>query len=460
MFIGVCIGAFLNWLADYWGWNQRFRSPWQRIPHHLMQEALRQLRGDQKRSQGSCAVKVDELAFRKTWFDFIPLLGWLHFSRFSPLIGRGFWVRPFFVELLCGVGLVFLYHWEVELQKLWVVPVAGILPETQTVLITRFLLHVVFFSFLLLATLTDFDDFVIRDLITIPGTVFGLFAGALLTWGMLPTTEIVVTTISGVETADQRLIPIPGFFSGDEETPLYYHYRDENNPLHAASPNSHPLEMMGRPNFGTLAIAMLCWWGWCFAGMNRVWRMSFGFRRAMALFLRRLRRSQSTWWYLLAALIGSMVIAVIWNGERFWQGGYSALIGMAVGGGMIWVVRLAASWALKVEAMGFGDVTFMAMIGAFLGWQPCVFIFFIAPLAGVVIAITRWLLGLGNAIYYGPFLALATVITVLFWPHLWLWAEPFFEVPWIVPSLLLFCGALLVALLRIVSFVKHRFGLA
>jgi len=460
MFIGVCIGALLNWLTDYWGWNQRFRSPWRRIPNHLMQEALRQFRADQNRLRlkGSRVVQVEESAFRKTWSDYIPLVGWFHFSRFSPLIGRGFWVRPFFVELACGLGLVFLYHWEVELQKLWVVPVAGMFPETPTVLLTRFLLHTFFFSFLLLATLTDFDDFVIRDLITVPGTIFGLLAGALLTWGMLPTTEIV-KSMPGIEVTDQELIPIPGYVGGDETTPIYFNYRNENIPLHTASPNPHPPEMMGRPNFGTLAVALLCWWGWCFASMNRVWRMNFGFRRAMALFVRRLRRSLSTWWYLFAALIGSLVIAILWNGELFWQGGYSALIGMAVGGGMIWVVRLAASWALKVEAMGFGDVTFMAMIGAFLGWQPCVFIFFIAPLAGVVIAITRWLLGLGNAIYYGPFLALATLMTVLFWPQLWLWAEPFFEVPWIVPTLLVFCGVLLVVLLRLVSFVKHRLGL-
>jgi hypothetical protein len=102
----------------------------------------------------------------------------------------------------------------------------------------------------------------------------------------------------------------------------------------------------------------------------------------------------------------------------------------------------------------------MAMIGAFLGWQPCIFIFFLAPLAGVVIAITRWLLGFGTHIYYGPFLALATVVTVLLWPQLWLWAEPFFEVPWIVPTMLLVCGVLLVVLLRIVAGIKRRLGLA
>jgi prepilin signal peptidase PulO-like enzyme (type II secretory pathway) len=421
-----------------------------------MQEALRQFRDEQKRNRpkGSPAIQVDESAFRKNWFDYLPLLGWFSFARFSPLIGRGFWLRPFCVELVCGLGLVFLYHWEVELQKLWVTPVAGMIPEDQTVLLTRFALHAVFFSFLLLATLTDFDDFVIRDLITVPGTIFGLLAGTLLTWGMLPSTEIVALPVSA--NVDSGFIQITNY--SDDGTALYY--RTENVPLHAASPNPYQPEMMGRPNYGTLAVALLCWWGWCFASMDRVWRTSSGFRRAIALFLRRLRRSLSTWWYLLAALIGSLVIAVVWNGERFWQGGYSALIGMAVGGGMIWAVRLAAAWSLKVEAMGFGDVTFMAMIGAFLGWQPCIFIFFLAPLAGVVIAIIRWLLGFGTHIYYGPFLALATVVTVLFWPQLWLWAEPFFEVSWIVPTMLLVCAVLLVVLLRIVAGIKRRLGLA
>ena len=63
-------------------------------------------------------------------------------------------------------------------------------------------------------------------------------------------------------------------------------------------------------------------------------------------------------------------------GGRTWRGLISALIGMAAGGGLIWVIRLVASAASQQEAMGFGDVTLMAMIGAVFGWQPVLIAFF------------------------------------------------------------------------------------
>ena len=69
--------------------------------------------------------------------------------------------------------------------------------------------------------------------------------------------------------------------------------------------------------------------------------------------------------------------------------------------------------------MGFGDVTLLAMIGAFLGWQAAVVVFFLAPVAGS----GRWpgplLLRGENEIPYGPFLCLAAAATVLAWPAIW-----------------------------------------
>ena len=120
-----------------------------------------------------------------------------------------------------------------------------------------------------------------------------------------------------------------------------------------------------------------------------------------------------------------------------------ALVGMAAGGGLIWLVRVIASAALHREAMGFGDVTLMAMIGAFLGWQPCVIIFFLAPLAGVVVGVLRLVFCRDKEIPYGPFLCLAAAFVVVYWSPVWTWAAPIFALGWLVPAAILCCLVLM-----------------
>ncbi len=46
------------------------------------------------------------------------------------------------------------------------------------------------------------------------------------------------------------------------------------------------------------------------------------------------------------------------------------MTGLIAGGGLTWILRLVSSVLLGQEALGFGDVTLMAMIGSFVGWQP------------------------------------------------------------------------------------------
>ena len=55
--------------------------------------------------------------------------------------------------------------------------------------------------------------------------------------------------------------------------------------------------------------------------------------------------------------------------------------------GLTWSVRFLGTLAFRREAMGFGDVTLMAMIGAFLGWQAAVLTFFLAPFFGLAHAL-------------------------------------------------------------------------
>lgn len=102
-----------------------------------------------------------------------------------------------------------------------------------------------------------------------------------------------------------------------------------------------------------------------------------------------------------------------------WHGLAWSLTGMIVGAGVTWTVRAVSRKVLGVEALGFGDVTLMGMIGSFLGWQPILFIFLLAPMCGVVIGMANKLLHGRRAIPYGPYLAFATVIVLFTWKWLW-----------------------------------------
>ena len=121
------------------------------------------------------------------------------------------------------------------------------------------------------------------------------------------------------------------------------------------------------------------------------------------------------------------------------QGLATSLWGLVVGGGLVWLTRLLGSAAFRKEAMGFGDVMLMAMIGSFVGWQSCVIIFFLAPFMGLAVGVFQLVFRRGHVIPYGPYLSLASVVTTLgmklVWPHfervlavggwlcrrLWLW---------------------------------------
>jgi leader peptidase (prepilin peptidase)/N-methyltransferase len=116
------------------------------------------------------------------------------------------------------------------------------------------------------------------------------------------------------------------------------------------------------------------------------------------------------------------------------------IVGLAVGGGLTQFVRLAGSLAVRREAMGFGDVTLMAMIGSFLGWQAAVLTFFIAPFFGLSHALWKLILYLGKRlagrqlsssdreIPFGPYLSMAAVLLIFSWPWLWRgWARGLFD---------------------------------
>ena len=82
---------------------------------------------------------------------------------------------------------------------------------------------------------------------------------------------------------------------------------------------------------------------------------------------------------------------------------------------------LSSEVVVPREAMGFGDVKFMAAIGAFLGWQAVIFSLlvssFIGSLAGVGLIAARrreW----SSRLPYGPYIALAAAIWIFGGKHI------------------------------------------
>jgi leader peptidase (prepilin peptidase) / N-methyltransferase len=67
------------------------------------------------------------------------------------------------------------------------------------------------------------------------------------------------------------------------------------------------------------------------------------------------------------------------------------------------------------EAMGLGDVKFMAAIGAFLGWKAVVFSLMLSSMIGSVVGLTLIVLRKrewSSRLPYGPYIAVAAAIWV------------------------------------------------
>jgi leader peptidase (prepilin peptidase)/N-methyltransferase len=139
----------------------------------------------------------------------------------------------------------------------------------------------------------------------------------------------------------------------------------------------------------------------------------------------------------LAAGIGNMQLMQVWvdwnqvhpiqgpyipewiKFHPHWHGLVFSLAGLMAGAGITWLVRIVARCVLGMDALGFGDVTLMAMIGSFLGWQPVVFVFLLAPMCGMVAALILRFARPRQVLPYGPFLSVAAILVLFFWRWLW-----------------------------------------
>jgi leader peptidase (prepilin peptidase)/N-methyltransferase len=68
----------------------------------------------------------------------------------------------------------------------------------------------------------------------------------------------------------------------------------------------------------------------------------------------------------------------------------------------------------ETQSMGGGDIKLLAMIGAFLGLKNALFTFIAAPFLGLPFGIFSLATKKDHTIPYGPFLALAALISIFY----------------------------------------------
>lgn len=91
----------------------------------------------------------------------------------------------------------------------------------------------------------------------------------------------------------------------------------------------------------------------------------------------------------------------------------TALIGGALGFGVLLAVGVLGEWVFKKPAMGGGDIKMMAMVGAFLGPAGAMLTIFLGALAGTIV-FAPLSLKTKKEVPFGVFLGLGAAIAFLF----------------------------------------------
>jgi leader peptidase (prepilin peptidase) / N-methyltransferase len=109
-----------------------------------------------------------------------------------------------------------------------------------------------------------------------------------------------------------------------------------------------------------------------------------------------------------AITLPGIVVGVVFS--FFTEPGWMAsLIGVLVGGGVLYSVAELYYRVRHEEGLGMGDVKMLAMVGAFLGWKLVLLTLMLASLSGSVIGLVLIVSGRGGMKYalpFGTFLAL------------------------------------------------------
>jgi leader peptidase (prepilin peptidase)/N-methyltransferase len=125
-----------------------------------------------------------------------------------------------------------------------------------------------------------------------------------------------------------------------------------------------------------------------------------------------------------------MVVGLLGAATVLPVGVINSVVGLTVGGGLLWLLAWLSPYLFGKEGMGGGDIKLLAMIGAFLGWKPALLTIMIGSLTGSIIGISLIALRItkrDDYIPFGPFLVLGALLSLFFAQPLLDWYQGFLD---------------------------------
>jgi len=399
MVVGAVISAFVNWAIYSWSvFSRRPISPWMR----LLDEEQAAL-GD------------------RTWLDRIPVYGWIRLRRHHETAWT--WIRPMLIDAVWIVGLPWFWHWQFGGGLLGFYGSAlPVIPQWNAYAEVWFWSHTLLIALLFIATFIDFDERLIPDQITVPGTILGLCVAAALPSSRLP--EIAAgaggTVVEGITFRSPHPFPIAHWC----------------------------FSWVG------LALALAVFTIWILSLFPRISPFHLGIGKGIkftiASVLRPKRKTECALRTVERGPFGLSKILVL-----ILALGLPLLVAA-------WTLLPAENWislmgAVIGMAMGFGDVTLMAMIGTFIGWQASVSGFIYGIVVAMIFALVLFAIFRDSYLAFGPYLAFGALLSVFRWHQVWEGGRHslFAFGAWLL-LVLLFCLIVMAVLLPLVRWLKVK----
>ena len=119
-----------------------------------------------------------------------------------------------------------------------------------------------------------------------------------------------------------------------------------------------------------------------------------------------------------------ILLGLLFAGTILPVGLVNAVLGVLIGGGILWFLAWVSPYLFGKEGMGGGDIKLLAMIGAFLGWKPTVLTMMVGAVVGSVVGgglMVFKVMRRGQYLPFGPFLAFGAVVSLFFYQDIWDW---------------------------------------